>query len=142
MNCTDTSEVDMSEIGKRQQLAVARRRREDERRALLDKFVDNERRADRLRNWISAYTRFDKNPHYPELQRMFEWAEIELAELDTFLDPELLGATLRDRHLFPKTDPLSDPLGDSPSRRFRGGCPAPRTEGTGQLPIDTTLAIR
>jgi hypothetical protein len=48
---------DPHELGRRQQLAAARRRREGEGSALLAELVDAQKRVDELKNWINAHTR-------------------------------------------------------------------------------------
>ena len=43
---------------------------------------------------------------------MTGWVRIELAKLETILDPVQLAQELRERELFPSVDQLHDPLGE------------------------------
>jgi hypothetical protein len=108
------------ELGRRQQMAAARRHREGERLAKLAQLVDAQRRADELKNWISAYTRPADDNSHPELRRMVGWATAQLEDLERVLSPERISESLRDRELFPEVDPLNDPLGEPPRHRIWG----------------------
>jgi hypothetical protein len=87
---------DPQELGRRQQLAAARRRREGERLALLAELVDAQKRVDELKNWINAYTRPSNDSSHPDLQPMVEWATAQIKDLELFLSPERISATLPD----------------------------------------------
>jgi hypothetical protein len=116
----DADLFDPQDLGRRQRMAAARRKRESERLALLAKVVNSQRRADELKSWISAYTRPADDNSHPELVRMIEWAAAQLNDLERFLSPERISATLQERDLFPKVDPLNDPLGEPPGHRIWG----------------------
>ncbi|QPC91904.1 hypothetical protein [Mesorhizobium sp. INR15] len=107
-----TNYSDPQELGRRQQMAAARRQRESERLAFFARVVEAQRRAGELRDWISAYARSASDNAHSELQRMVGWAEAQLKELDHFLDAERISSTLRERGLFPEVDPIHDPLGE------------------------------
>jgi hypothetical protein len=109
--------LEPNDLERRQLNARARRRREDMRLATLGKFVEAKRRADELRNWILAYAKESGGSVQPELRRMLQWAEVRLAELDQFIDPDRLTTMLLENDLFPEVDPLSDPLGEPPRDR-------------------------
>ena len=109
-----TSFFDPQELGRRQQLAAARRGRESDRLALLGQLVDAQRRADELKNWINAHARQGDDNSHPDLQRMVGWATAQIKDLELFLSPERISATLQERDLFPEVDPLNDPLGEPP----------------------------
>jgi hypothetical protein len=108
------------ELGRRQQLAAARGRRESERLALLAELVDAQKRVDELKSWINAYTRPSDDSSYPDLQRMVEWATAQIKDHELFLSPERISATLQERDLFPEVDSLNDPLGEPPRHRVWG----------------------
>jgi hypothetical protein len=112
--------LDPKELGRRQQMAAARRQRESERLTLLAELVDAQRRADELKNWISAFTRPTDDSSHAELQRMIGWAAVQLKDLERFLSPERISSTLKERELFPEVDPLNDPLGEPPRHRGWG----------------------
>lgn len=116
----DTTFLDPRELGGRQQLAAARRQREGQRLATLARLVDTQRRADELRNWMNAWSRFTGDHSYPELQRMIGWARAQLEELESSLTPGQVSAFLKERDLFPEVDPLNDPLGEPPQYRIWG----------------------
>jgi hypothetical protein len=120
MTYQELLQIDSGELARRRQLAVARRAREGERRALLVKFVDSRARADELRNWIAAYDQDLRDGSCPEMKRMLDWAKAELSELTASLEVGQLCAVLRDRKLFPALDELADPLGE-PSPRHPWG---------------------
>jgi hypothetical protein len=111
---------DPQELGRRQQMAAARRQRESERLALLAKLVDAQRRADELKSWIDAYTRPADDNSHPELRRMVGWAAAQLDDLERILNPERISETLQERELFPAIDPLNDPKGEPPRHRIWG----------------------
>jgi hypothetical protein len=113
-----TSFFDPQELGRRQQFAAARRRRESERPALLAQLVDAQRRADELKNWINAHARQGDDNSHPDLRRMVGWATAQIKDLELFLSPERISATLQERDLFPEVDPLNDPLGEPPRHRI------------------------
>jgi hypothetical protein len=108
------------ELGRRQQLAAARRQRDSARLALLAQLVDTQRRADELKSWISAYARPANETSYPPLGRMLEWAASQLDDLERILSPERLSETLQERELFPETDLLNDPKGEPLHHRIWG----------------------
>jgi hypothetical protein len=122
----NTLEFEADDLDGRQELAAARRRRESERQAVLEQFVDAKRRVDDLRRWIDDCAAADGAQ--PELQRMREWAKARLREQEHFLDLDRLSKMLRQCDLFPEIDPLNDPLGEPPRPRPRGR-PGPRTHG-------------
>ena len=124
MHDANTLKFEADDLGGRQELAVARRRRESERQAVLEQFVNAKRRADDLRRWIDDCAA--AGGARPELQRMREWAKARLREQEHFLDPDRLSTMLRQSDLFPEIDPLDDPLGEPPRPRPRGR-PGPKT---------------
>lgn len=111
----DPDIFDPQDLGRRQQLAAARRQRESQRLALLGQLVDAQRRSDELKRWISAYNSPADEKSRPALRRMVEWAASQLDDLERILNPERIEQTLLERELFPDVDPLDDPKGD-PSR--------------------------
>lgn len=106
-----------SELQQRRDLALARHRREGERKALLGTLVESERQADHLRAWIARQELQLKPEANGELSRMLRWASDELRALDMVSEPVQLAATLRRKDLFPEVDKLTDPLGDPPPLR-------------------------
>jgi len=116
----DPEIYDPQELGRRQQLAAARRQRESERLALLAQLVDAQRRADELKRWISVYTRPADDNSHPQLRTMVEWAASQLNDLERILSPERISVTLQERELFPEVDPLNDPKGEPPRYRIWG----------------------
>jgi hypothetical protein len=116
----DPDIFDPQELGRREQLATARRQRESERLALLAQLVDAQRRADELKRWISAYTRPADDNSHPELRPMAEWPASQLNNLERILSPERISETLQERELFPEVDPLNDSKGEPPSHRIWG----------------------
>ena len=87
----------------------ASKKREGERDALLDEIVEMGRKAEQLRSWIA----WADNIEDAETQRMLSWARYRLAALEKALDPASFGDWLRQRQLFPETDPFA-PLPDDP----------------------------
>lgn len=116
----DPDIFDPQELGRRQQLAAARRQRESERLAMLAQLVDAKRRSDELTRWISAYARPAGDDTHPELRRMVEWAASQLEDLDRILNPDRINETLQERELFPEADPLNDPKGEPPRHPIWG----------------------
>lgn len=116
----DPEIYDPQELGRRQQMAAARRQRESERLAMLAQLVDAQRRAEELKCWINAYTQPASDISHPELRRMVEWAASQLDDLEHTLSPERIAEALRERELFPETDPLNDPKGEPPGHRIWG----------------------
>ncbi|MGD9481036.1 hypothetical protein [Shinella sp. G-2] len=117
----DTPEIyDPQDLGRRQQMAAARRQRESARLALLDDLLDAQRRADGLKRWIAALSCPENGDPHPELQRMAGWANAQLDTLERTLSPEQIAATVRERDLFPNVDPLDDPKGEPPCARIWG----------------------
>ncbi|TIV04647.1 MAG: hypothetical protein E5W04_02370 [Mesorhizobium sp.] len=55
--------------------AIARRRRESERLAVLEQFVQERKRAADLRNWIDTYAVNAAQDSETELTRMCEWGK-------------------------------------------------------------------
>lgn len=115
----DPDIYDPENLGRRQQMAAARRQRESERLTLFAQLVDAQRRADDLKNWIKAYGH-PTHETYPELQRMVEWAAAQLDDLERILSPERISATLEERGLFPEIDTLKDSRGEPPRHRIWG----------------------
>lgn len=109
---------DPENLGRRQQMAAARRQRESERLAFLGQLIDAQRRANELRGWISAYAHPECS--CPALQRMIAWATSQIDDLERILSSERIAATLIERELFPEVDPLNDPKGEPPSHRIWG----------------------
>lgn len=116
----DSEIYDPQELGRRQQMAAARRQRESERLAMLGQLVDAQRRSDELKRWISAYTRPADGDAHPELRRMVGWVAAQIDDLERFLGPESVCATLQECALFPDVDPLDDPKGEPPGHRIWG----------------------
>lgn len=116
----DPDIFDPQELGRRQQLAAARRQRESERLAFLAQLVDAQRRSDELKRWISANSRPSDHETSPELRRMVEWAASQLDDLERILNPGRIAERLQERELFPEVDPLNDPKGEPPRHRIWG----------------------
>lgn len=83
--------------------AEARKKREGERDKLLDEIVEMGRKAEQLRAWIGWAADIED----PETRRMLGWASERLASIERALDPGSFGDWLRERKLFPETDPFS-----------------------------------
>jgi hypothetical protein len=120
MTHSDTIDFDPKELARRRRLADARRGRESERRSLLIKLIRTGQRAEHLRNLINIYEGPQATKSCPAIQRMLEWARAQLGELEAFVGPVRLSATLLDRNLFPDVDELADPLGEPPPRQLWG----------------------
>jgi hypothetical protein len=118
MNQISLIPSDVAELARRRALAAARQTREAERTSLLRRLIRMERQADQLSGWI-AQCETDVETT-PEIQRMVDWAKVELGGLEEFLDPSNLSQLLHTRNLFPEVDDLVDPLGDPPPRRPLG----------------------
>jgi hypothetical protein len=118
----DADTLESSQLERRRQMAIDRRRRESDRLSLLAKLVDGKHRADELRNWIDAFVPVVAEGSRPELQRMLAWAQAHLAELEAFLDAPQMTALIGERDLFPEIDQFHDPLGEPPPRRIWSGC--------------------
>jgi|GEM_PF-4148955 len=91
------------------QLAAARKKREDERDALIAEIVLLQAKARDLRAWIEWAAPIED----PETKRMLEWAHKRLASIERAVDPARFGDWLREKKLFPETDPFT-PLPDDP----------------------------
>ena len=91
------------------QLAAARKKREDERDALIAEIVLLQAKARDLRAWIEWAAPIED----PETKRMLEWAHKRLASIERAVDPARFGDWLREKKLFPETDPFA-PLPDDP----------------------------
>ncbi|RWA88193.1 MAG: hypothetical protein EOQ48_21390 [Mesorhizobium sp.] len=107
--------------------AIARRRRESERLAVLEQFVQERKRAADLRNWIDTYAVNAAQDSETELTRMCEWARARLREYDLLLSPARLSTMLRDRQLFPAVDPLVDTAGEPAPEETFSSRPGPKT---------------
>jgi 16S rRNA C967 or C1407 C5-methylase (RsmB/RsmF family) len=103
------------QLGRRREMAIARKTREAERTSLLQKLVRTERQATQLREWIAQRKVDDAPPS--EVQRMVEWAQARLSAIEEFLNPLALSRQLHTRNLFPEVDDLVDPLGEPPPLR-------------------------
>lgn len=91
------------------QLAAARKKREDERDALITEIVLLQAKARDLRAWIEWAAPIED----PGTKRMLEWARKRLASIERAADPAKFGHWLREKKLFPETDPFA-PLPDDP----------------------------
>lgn len=90
-------------------LAERRRKREDERDALIAEIVQLQVKARDLRNWIEWATPIED----PETKRMLNWARKRLATIERAVNPAAFGDWLREKKLFPEVDPYA-PLPDDP----------------------------
>ncbi len=117
MKYNEISELDPGELAERRRRANARRERENERRALLAELVQSAKHAEQLRHLIGAYEEIQAIEPSPVMQRMLEWTRAQLGELEAFVNPTQLAATLLDRNMFPEADELADPLGEPPPRQ-------------------------
>ena len=90
-------------------LAEARRKREDERDALIAEIVQLQAKARDLRTWIEWAAPIDD----PETKRMLEWARKRLGSIERAVNPARFGDWLREKKLFPEADPFT-PLPDDP----------------------------
>jgi hypothetical protein len=91
------------------QLAAARKRREDERDALITEIVMLQAKARDLRAWIDWAASIGD----PETKRMLEWARKRLASIERAVNPGRFGDWLREKKLFPEVDPFA-PLPSDP----------------------------
>lgn len=96
-------------------LAEARRKREDERDALIAEIVQLQAKARDLRNWIEWATPIED----PETKRMLNWARKRLATIERAVNPSAFGDWLREKKLFPEVDPYA-PLPDNPDLAVEG----------------------
>ncbi|TIP42604.1 MAG: hypothetical protein E5X76_21735 [Mesorhizobium sp.] len=92
--------------------AIARRRRESERLAVLEQFIEETKRAADLRTWIDTYAVSAEQDDETELMRMCEWAKAKLKEHEQLLSPARLCTILQDSDLFPAVDPLIEDAGE------------------------------
>ncbi len=90
-------------------LAEQRRKREDERDALIAEIVQLQAKARDLSAWIDWAAPIDD----PETKRMLEWARKRLASIERAVNPGRFGDWLREKKLFPEVDPFA-PLPDDP----------------------------
>lgn len=90
-------------------LAEQRRKREDERDALITEIVLLQAKARDLRAWIDWAAPIED----PETKRMLGWARKRLASIERAVNPARFGEWLREKKLFPETDPFA-PLPDDP----------------------------
>ena len=116
-NKIDELNATQRELQHRRSLALARHERESERKSLLDKLMEAERRAGHLRTWIASQELRLEGEAHGELNRMLQWAGDELAALETMAEPSRLITLLRNQNLFPAADELADSLGDPPPLR-------------------------
>jgi hypothetical protein len=105
------------ELERRRGLAKARGNRERSRKALLMKLIRTERQADQLRKWIASKKPILAETSDPDLSRMIQWADDELAALEAFIDSGNLISYLRANNLFPQIDDLHDPFGEPPPEK-------------------------
>jgi hypothetical protein len=91
------------------QLAAARKKREDERDALIAEIAQLQAKARDLSAWIDWAAPIDD----PETKRMLEWARKRLAAIERAVNPGRFGDWLREKKLFPEVDPFA-PLPDDP----------------------------
>lgn len=90
-------------------LAEQRRKREDERDALIAEIVQLQAKARDLSAWIDWAAPIDD----PETKRMLEWARKRLASIERAVNPARFGDWLREKKLFPEDDPFA-PLPSDP----------------------------
>lgn len=95
-------------------LAEQRRKREDERDALIAEIVQLQAKARDLSAWIDWAAPIDD----PETKRMLEWARNRLSSIERAVNPGRFGDWLRERKLFPEVDPFA-PLPDDPDIETR-----------------------
>ncbi len=100
-------------------LAEQRRKREDERDALITEIVQLQAKARDLRAWIEWAATIED----PETKRMLAWARKRLASIERAVNPARFGDWLREKKLFPEVDPFA-PLPDDPDVRLS----VPRTK--------------
>jgi hypothetical protein len=96
-------------------LAEQRRKREDERDALITEIVLLQTKARDLNAWIDWATPIDD----PETRRMLEWARKRLASIERAVNPGKFGDWLREKKLFPEVDPFA-PLPSDPDLETGG----------------------
>lgn len=90
-------------------LAEQRRKREDERDALITEIVRLQAQSRDLRAWIDWAAPIGD----PETKRMLRWARGRLAVIERAVDPARFGDWLREKKLFPEVDPFA-PLPEDP----------------------------
>lgn len=90
-------------------LAESRRKREEERDALIAEIVQLQAKARDLSAWIEWAAPIED----PETKRMLEWARRRLASIERAVNPSRFGDWLREKKLFPEADPFA-PLPDDP----------------------------
>lgn len=90
-------------------LAEQRRKREDERDALIAEIVLLQAKARDLNAWIDWAAPIEDS----ETRRMLEWARKRLASIERAVNPARFGDWLREKKLFPDVDPYA-PLPDDP----------------------------
>ncbi|CAD5273118.1 conserved hypothetical protein [Bosea sp. 62] len=84
-------------------LAEQRRKREDERDALIAEIVQLQAKARDLRAWIDWAAPIEDF----ETKRMLEWARSRLASIERAVNPARFGDWLREKKLFPEVDPFA-----------------------------------
>ncbi|MGZ9724271.1 hypothetical protein [Rhizobium miluonense] len=101
-------------LADRRGLAEKRENREDERLSFLLSIARSRREAEDLRTTIALIPKMDSLP--AEYQRMIEWAQRRLAELEVKSSVEAIQAHLVEHNLYPDPDELFDPEGDPPPK--------------------------
>jgi hypothetical protein len=109
--------IERQELERRHDLAKARGNRKRSRKTLMMKLISSEQRAAQLHKWIASKKRFLAERSDPDLSRMVQWANGQLAALEVFIDPANLAEALRVQNLFPEIDNLHDPLGEPPPKK-------------------------
>lgn len=117
MRYDNLADLEPQALAPRRRLADTRQARDRERKALLARVVRMSRRAAAPGEWIDFHKGNETAEQFPGLQRMIAWAKAELGELETFISPSELSATLHNQNLFPEVDELHDPRGEQPRRQ-------------------------
>jgi len=99
--------------GENRRLAESRRKREGERDALIAEIVQLQAKARDLRAWIDWAAPIEDS----ETKRMLEWARERLAAIERAVNPVRFGDWLREKKLFPESDPYA-PLPDDPDKEL------------------------
>lgn len=92
--------------------AEARKKRDDERQKILDELVAISTEAAKLRAWLEETKRWPERPQSDEFTRFVEWARNRFEYLEHAVHPDGIAESLKERELFPESDPLIDPPED------------------------------
>lgn len=92
--------------------AEERKEREKKRGAVLDELLAISVEAAKLQAWLKEAQRWPQPVQPDEFSRFVEWARARLGRLEHAVDPSRIAEALRERNLFPESDPLVDPPED------------------------------